>query len=353
MSKIGMLTYQYTTNFGSLLQAYGLYTTVKNFGYDCEVIDYHNDVIDKREKPMRFRECKNLKKLFRYFAYEGAKRQKEKEFLAFLKNDMLLSANSYNKDNISESNSVYDAFLIGSDLVWDFDINNHDTTYMLDFADDKKKKIAYASSAGSVWSQKDEVTSLLNRFDSIGVREKEISDTLSLWLKKKADFVCDPTMLVKAEEWKRLAAKRIIKEDYILCYMYDEKKEIYNDAIAYGKKHNLPVYVISFSRPPKGTKRIRPTNVNEFLSLILYANTVFSASYHGMLFSLYFNKNFFYYNRGWKARMKSIAEYLKVEDREHYRGNEIKAIDYDYVNEKIWEFRENSKKLVESYLLKI
>ena len=38
--KIGLITYHHTTNFGSLLQTYGLYKKVKDLGFECEIIDY-------------------------------------------------------------------------------------------------------------------------------------------------------------------------------------------------------------------------------------------------------------------------------------------------------------------------
>ena len=263
---------------------------------------------------------------------------------------MSLSEKLYTKHNIDDANSVYDTFLIGSDLVWDFSINNHDTAYLLDFATNGKKKIAYASSTGSVWSEKDEGTELLNRFNSIGVREKEIADTLTEWLGKKVDFVCDPTMLIDSYQWKKLACKPLIKKPYVICYMFDEKKQIYKDAVAYGKKHNLPVYVISFSKAPEGIKKISPSSIGEFLSLILNADTVFSASYHGMLFAMYFNKNFYYYNRGWKSRMKSIARLTNLENREHYTGENEEPINYAYVNEQLKKFRQDSIEKLKNYL---
>ncbi len=350
MGKIGLLTYQYSTNFGSLLQGYGLLKTLTDMGCDCEVIDYHNETIDKREQPIRLKNCRSLRGFYRYFFREGAKRKKEKEFLRFLREKMNLSKISYTKENIVKANNYYDAFIIGSDLVWDFSINGHDTAYMLDFAEESKKKLAYASSVGSVWKEKEEVCALLNRFDAIGVREKEIADTLNEWIEPSVDFVCDPTMLLDSGEWKKLARERIINEPYVICYMFDEKKDIYHDAVKYGEKYGLKVYVISFSKAPEGIKRISPSTMGEFLSLILYADTVFSASYHGMLFSLYFNKKFFYYNRGWKSRMKSIAEYLNVTHRERYIEGKDEPIDYDFVNCKLSEFRTRSKNILKNYL---
>ena len=41
----------------------------------------------------------------------------------------------YDRDNVQKANQEFDTFLVGSDLVWDFSINQNDLTYMLDFAD--------------------------------------------------------------------------------------------------------------------------------------------------------------------------------------------------------------------------
>ena len=70
-----------------------------------------------------------------------------------------------------------------------------------------------------------------------------------------------------------------------------------------------------------------------------------------MLFSLYFNRNFYYYNRGWKERMKSIAEYLQLTDREHWSDEKDSAvIDYTLVNERLNSFRTSSLRVLKEYL---
>ena len=43
----------------------------------------------------------------------------------------------------------------------------------------------------------------------------------------------------------------------------------------------------------------------------LHANTVFTASYHGLLYFLYFHKNVYYYNRENKSRMESLGEKIR------------------------------------------
>ena len=55
--KIGIITFHDTTNFGSLLQTYGLYKKISDFGYDCDIINYQCENIVKREIPQSFKFC--------------------------------------------------------------------------------------------------------------------------------------------------------------------------------------------------------------------------------------------------------------------------------------------------------
>lgn len=353
MKKIGLLTYHHTTNFGSLLQTYGLYKAVQDMGYLCEVIDYRNEAVEKREFIKKVYQCHGLKEIKNHLKYSKFRKRKAIAFSVFVDKYLRISDKAYYRTDIAEVNGKYDCYLIGSDLVWDFTINDHDTTYMLDFASDDSKKIAFASSVGQIWEGIDrtEVTNLLNRFDNIGVREHSIQSELESMLTNQVDFVCDPTMLISSDVWKDMASNRLIEKDYVLCYMVNEGMTIYKDAMEYGKKYNLPVYLISYGWVPEGMQPIRPNSPEEFLSLIMHAHTVFSASYHGMLFSLYFNKEFYYYNRGWKERMKSIAEYLELTERETWKKDKkYKKISYEKINGKIELFREESLNKLRTYL---
>lgn len=353
MNKIGLLTYHHTTNFGSLLQTYALYDTVVRWGFDCEVIDYRNEAVEKREFLKPFYQCKDIRELKNHILYSRFRKKKANTFAKFIEERMQVSSQRYDRTNIEFANNYYNCFLVGSDLVWDFSINGNDTTYMLDFTRGQCRKIAFASSVGAMWGEDDQIVvkRLLSEFDCIGVREHTIQERLKATVNEKIDFVCDPTMLLTGNQWKSMAAPRCIQEEYVLCYMSDEKLEIYRDAVAYGKKHNLPVYLISYNWVPEDMKPVRPNSIEEFLSLVANANTIFSASYHGMLFSLYFNKNFYYYNRGWKERMKSIAEYLNLTEREHWSPEKDEImIDYNFVNQKIDDFREKSLHILQRYL---
>ena len=348
--KIGILTYHHTSNFGSLLQTYGLYKCISDFGYDCEVVDYRNERVEQREKTLRFRDCTSIRNIAYYFIFEPKLRKKVKQLNEFSRKMMHISNEVYFKSSINNCKNTYDCFVVGSDLVWDFTNNGNDTTYMLDFVDDNTTKIAYASSCGSVWNNNDIklVKDLLSRFDAIGVREKEIQQKLLQIGVNSVDFVCDPTMLIDSSIWKDMAEQPQISGDYVLCYFEDKNKTIYKDALAYGKKYSIPVYAISYKRLPKGIKAVRPTTIGQFLALILNAKCVFSASYHGMLFSLYFEKELYFYKKGWNARQESLAAYLNISNRAGYKTDN--KMDYNYINQQIAKFRDYSKNRLRDYL---
>lgn len=349
--RIGVLTYHRTVNFGSQLQAYALYKTVKDMGASCEIIDYRNNIIEKREFMKKIYQCRSLSELKSYVLYYRCRKKRERSFDCFLHEHMQVSDCVYDRSNIDKIQNQYDCLLVGSDLTWDFSINGHDKTYMLDFADENIQKIAYASSVGGLWPKQDsrEVYALLDRFHAIGVREREIQENLSRNLNKDIDFVCDPTMLVDAQAWSDLAGERMIKAPYVLCYMTSADDRTYVDALKYGQDNNLPVYVISHGWTPASLRPIRPSGVEQFLSLILYADAVFTASYHGLLFSLYFEKEFYYYNRGWKSRMQSIANLLDIGYREYY-NKDSKKLDYVNIREHIEIFRNESLRTLTRYI---
>ena len=49
MSKVGILTFQNTLNYGAALQCYALYRTLRELGHEPMVIDYRNPQIARNE----------------------------------------------------------------------------------------------------------------------------------------------------------------------------------------------------------------------------------------------------------------------------------------------------------------
>ena len=315
--KTGLLTYHHTKNYGSWLQTYALYEKMKELGGDVEVIDYRCPAIERREKPENFYFRCNIKAMIKDFVYIRPLRMRYRRFERFSERYLNLSKKVYTPETICQANSEYDTFLIGSDIVWGTHINEGDLTYFLNFAEEAKRKYAYAASIGEKWKDEEctEISRLLQRFDSIAVREKQSAEWIKEVCNLEVDTVCDPTMLLTKQEWENFCGGRRIKEKYILVYFMDRDGVIIRDAITLGKKLNLPVYFIGFTNKMKGVKSLMIRDPAEFVSVIKNAEVVFCGSYHGMLFSLYMNTPFYYYYKHSSSRMEHIASLLKIEDR--------------------------------------
>ena len=134
--------------------------------------------------------------------------------------------------------------------------------------------------------------------------------------------------------------------------VYFPTKENMRDAKAYSSKYGLPCYVINQSLPLKGVTNVNPVTMEDFLSLFLNATFVFTGSYHGMLFSIYFNREFAYYNRAHKSRMNTLAKRLGVQNREgsEYDIIQMKPINYSLVNAAVEEYRNYSIQILKDML---
>ncbi|MBE5707174.1 MAG: hypothetical protein EGR78_09545, partial [Erysipelotrichaceae bacterium] len=67
-------------------------------------------------------------------------------------------------------------------------------------------------------------------------------------------------------------------------------------------------YIDYYRKQMSGVIQKKPTTLNDFLGLIKSADRIFTASYHGILFSIYFEKQFVFYTRAHKSRVLSLAE---------------------------------------------
>ncbi len=354
-NKIGILTFQDSSNFGSALQTYALWKKVNDYGYDCEIIDYICDEIKKNELPsIKLGNIKEIKETIAWFIYGKYYYKKHNNIFNFLTTNAKMSKDKYYKNNISLTNKIYDTFLVGSDIVWSPELTG-EYTYFLDFVNKDKKKISFSSSVGNPFNQEEKknVKKLISSFEHIAVRESQSKEWIEEISHKKIEVVCDPTMLLTEKEWDNFIGKRIIEEKYVLVYFNDHIGKCLNDAIEYANNNNLKVYFINYGRKKSKFETIRPTTIEEFLNLIKYAECVFTASYHGLLFSIYFNKNFLYYNRAHKSRMESLAKILGIEGQDGSKVDIFKYkfdISWNKINEKVDKFREKSLKVLENEL---
>ena len=328
--KYGIVTIHGIPNFGAVLQGVALCKYLRSVGIDCEIVDYLSPIIEKNE--LHFKLKKNIIKTLinRLLVWKHTKKR-IKECQLFEKN--YLGTVSYNLETIREANKFYDAFIAGSDQIWNFDITGFDTNYLLGFADESKYLVSYASSAGKTFatSEIDRIVPILSRFSYISSREKDTCELLSNCLNCDCHFVPDPTMLLSSKEWDEYVT--VPKDtDYVLVYF--PYKKIMDAARQYAKIHNKKIVVIPipFLTGIFNGKIIY--SPGEFLGLIKNAFAVFTDSYHGFLFSLYFNKKVWTNNKS--NRIASLINELSLEGC--YIENDLafeQVINYDEINKKI------------------
>lgn len=351
---IGLLTIHDTMNFGSQLQTYSLYKAIESLGCNVRLVDYQCVAIVARETTLPLKEARSPKDVLKSLMLHGNLQKRQESFHRFMDENMKLTEH-YTRETIAQTNGLFERFIVGSDIVWGFNITGKDYTYMLDFVEDAKR-YAFSSSVGTKWEKEDEgrIKDYLGKFDDISVRESDAAEWISDLLGKKIKVTCDPTMLWNAEFWEKTAGKKIEKrKPYVLVYMSDTENACIHKAIAYGKRRNLPVYYINFRAPVLGTVDKRPTSLEEWLALFINADTIFSASYHGLLFATYFHKRFFYFNWVNKSRMNSLAKALQIESREGTDTNIEKdhPVDFVFVDKKLKAIRDNSWEILRGMVL--
>jgi hypothetical protein len=346
--KVGVITFHNYDNYGAILQSYGLQAKLKELGLEPEIIDYDCAYISN---PFRLVNLKE-KGLFNYIY--GAighicyipRRGKCRKF----RKNMRYSE-PVRKGNMSAVSGKYDLYIAGSDQIWDYKLTNFDTTYFLDFVEEGKKKYSYAASIGENLPPEalcEKYSTLLKQFDKILVRENYGADIVERLTGTRPECVCDPTLLLSAKEWEPFIREPKKKDRYILVYQLGINKEIVEFARRLSKKTGYRIVYIPF--PLVGLLKCSckiAIGPSEWMGLFKHATYVISDSFHGVVFSLLFNRPFFTMVNGHHTN-KRVEQLLKTVDLSHrtidaVSDEELTAkIDFTYANEQLAKMREQS-----------
>lgn len=363
--KIGLITYHSAYNFGSVLQAYATEVILEHLGYKVSVINYRIPFQTKYYGPLGYGKGLKapLKKAMMLPSLPERKKRSER-YESFIRHNMKLTALITDPKEAKQFKEVFDVYISGSDQIWNIHSNEfihsgieYMNPYLLTFTD--KKKISYASSIVNM--SDNELCGIipeLKRFSHISCREPSAAERIGSLLEKEVDYVCDPTLLLTGEEWKDIlvqyAYRPYTEKKYALYYSlknYAETKHDLERFASFAKRKNLLIVALTPLIPViKMRNVINAVDAGpiEFLNLIRGAECIFTDSYHGTLFSINFERPFFYIkNPGGDhgARASEIFALLDIKDRmiETIGNQDIdKQIDYQAVNEKLDELREHS-----------
>ena len=310
MKKVGIITYHKFYNYGSMLQAFALEEYLNNNGANAEIINYiikdrkesKKDILFSRIKRI-FKPTKRKTMMFKLRNPNIIKKHKEK-FDTFYNKYMKLGDKEYGTEKQLEDDLPdYDIYMVGSDQMWNPYIKIRSDAFYLSFVPDNKTKVSYAPSiGGNIIADKylEEMKKYLKNFNYLSCRDEVGSEILSKALNRKVETVVDPTLLLNKEEWSKFAKKEIgVDEKYIVCYFLGNKKENIQYAIDLGKRCGIKVYFIySLANDLiDGLNYLFDVGPQEFLWLIKNAQYVCTDSFHGTIFSLNFNKQFYSFSK--------------------------------------------------------
>lgn len=318
--KTDIITFHFVNNFGGALQAYALQRAVEeNCNSEVEIIDYRNSFITFTDAVRLFPITGKTGEISSGIKTMGERLGRVDKFKRFRHEKMHLTTKSYHHFQLLANPPKADAYIAGSDQIWNsFLTLGLRGAYFLDFADKSKKKLAYAPSFGKsrlISFTQNKVKKYLQDFDGVSVREKSGIDIVKDIVDADVKQLIDPTFLIKKDEWKEVTADVNISEPYILLYIMQSDKSMYD--YARNLKEKLGLKVVEISRYGYNPGFIDETLVDvgprEFLGLFMNADYVCTNSYHGFIFSLIFEKRFCLIPcKRFQTRIYNLAEKLSI-----------------------------------------
>lgn len=343
------------------MQAYALNQIVSSFG---------NDAVDVNFCPVADR--KSVKKMVKIFsprysvgiikniihsrkvqAFYRKNREafdeRARTIQAFKKHIPLTE--SCNQRNIAEICRDFDAYICGSDQIW----NTVQPEYFLSFAADDKIKFSYAASFAdrkSVKRNASQYKKYIALLDAVSLREKSNCDFLSELIGTECTPVIDPTLLLTVTEWDKVCSPLLCEQKYVFCYFLGNNKSHRNAAARYAAENGLKLITIphlngnTSSDVGFGDIPLYAAGPAEFISLIKNAEKVFTDSFHCCVFSILYHKRFCVFGRvnngfSMNVRINDLLDLFGIAPGD-YKYGEFIELDDTVIEEKLKKLREHS-----------
>lgn len=346
--KVGILTFHRANNYGAVLQCYALQTYLESLGMDVEVIDYLQPAIEKSYNTLNLdllsEKISHPLDFLRYIKNIPIRRIRNSKFDKFRKGTLHLSPVFTGKGLLD-----YDIIFHGSDQIWNPKLTGGrlDDIY-LGFYRQKEhgKKITYAVSFEDKHISEDEAAIYkagIKNFDAISLREPSLGKILSPLTYKKINFVVDPTLLLSRSNYDRIAEDVYEKENYVLVYTVGPASLALKIAYRIASERNLKVINITH-------KNITP---NSFVGYFKHASFVVAVSFHGTIFSLLYNKNFYTVATGMTSdvRYYDLLNELRLNSRcVTCMPDKITDVNYASFNTNLEEYLSASKEFIRQNL---
>ena len=360
--KIGLISFHNAANHGASLQAYALEKFLELNGFNCEYIDYQNEM-RRRSYDMGYMIKSSLierryKDMLKYILGAPLLSLRNKSFSIFYKKFLKYSEKTYyTPEQLQETNEVYDVFISGSDQIWNPHHNGNDVSYLLSFVKDNKPTISYSSSLSVISIPNDlkaDYIRCLNKICHLSTREMSGVKLINELTGRDAKLVLDPVFLLGKEDWLDILKKNVY--NYRFVFSDTNRADQISQFVKYTgyplaqiKHHKLSRYTtLSDFLNPK-VKVEYTLSPLEYVQNILESELVLSASFHCTAFAIIMNTPFVCFltnDEGKDERLKSLLSHFGLEDRiftdKMTTDDVMKPIDWQNVNSLLNNKRKDS-----------
>lgn len=237
--------------------------------------------------------------------------------------------------------------IAGSDQIWRPGYSLFPKDMYLKFVPKGIPRLSYAASFGTdnitlPYTRCREYSNLLHSFVSVSVRENVGTEICKGLFNIEATQVLDPTLLLPVTDYMKLCEDKKNKTaKYIGTYILDENNTKSSVITKISNLTHLEKKEISLH------SQVSPSR---WLTFFRYADFIVTDSFHGMVFSIIFNKQFLVLDnkqRG-SSRFTSLLSLLGLQDRlvdadiVCSTSFNLTEIDYMYVNKRLEELRQMS-----------
>lgn len=362
MMKIGIISFHNAANHGASLQAYALERFLENNGYNCEYIDYQNEM-RRRSYDMGYMIRKSIseKKIFdaiKYILGAPLLSLRKRSFSSFYRKYVNYSQKTYySPEQLLGTNDIYDLFISGSDQIWNPHHNGGDVSFLLDFVNDNKRKISYSSSL-SVTSIPENLESdyirCLKRIEYLSTREKSGVELIRKLTGRDAQLVLDPVFLLRKEDWLKIlnnkhVGHRFVFSDTNRATQISDFVKNTGYPLSGIRHHKLSRYTTLWDFLNPKVKVEYTLSPLGYVQNILEAELVLSASFHCTSMAIIMNTPFVCFltgDEGKDERLKNLLALLGLEDRIYTTqmtiDDVLRPIEWNAVNASIEKNRKNS-----------
>ena len=353
--RIGIITQPLIVNYGGILQNYALQQVLIRMGHKPKTIDLLPPQHRKDKIKHSIRSLMHLKKPDKW---EGTYRRRK-------------NINRFISKYIHTTRPVrkyswpivklyrFDTIIAGSDQIWRPIYNKYYADHLYDgyfkFVESSPVgKIVYAASFGTdKWEYSQEQTdycrSLIHKVNAISVREKSGVEFCRQYFGIEAQWVLDPSLLLEAKDYERLCARIPRAEcSFIAVYLLDVDENLTDRVKVLAREFALPLCFFSTGEP-------MTLSVEEWLAMFRDAKYVITDSFHGMIFSIIFNRPFISVGNHARgiSRFHSLLEQFGLEERlspELSAEILLRPISWEGVNERKKNWKEKSIRFLKQSL---